>query len=209
MIKKKVILIISVLVVLGGALATVGIFKNYSDNQTRSYIQNSIKKINTDMQDNNLASASTELKSLTTRSKGLNDKELNDKVTDLTTALIKQQNEVQIQADLKNLSNLIEKGSLSEAAFEAQKIAGEPLSPADIKELKKQESKLDNANDDEKTATVESNAMSTLSDLIDEGRYTNANKFLENLDTSGFSDTNLSKIQGYSKQIQQYQNQLN
>lgn len=208
MTKKKILLIISVLVVLGGAIATAMVFKNYSDNQNRAYINSSISKINADIKANNLDAANTELKNLTDRSKGINDKELNDEVNNLTTSLIKKQNENQIQADLKNLSELIQKGSLSEATFEAQKIAGEELNSADTKELKNLEQQLEDAKSEQTTATVETNAMSTLNDLMSEGKYENAHKFIENLNTSGFTDDALSKIAAYSKQIQTYQNQF-
>ncbi|MGL4760961.1 MAG: hypothetical protein ACRC6T_03660 [Sarcina sp.] len=209
MIKKKIILVISVLVVLGGAVATLGIYKNYSDNENRAYIQNSIERFNSDLAVNNLSAASTELKTLTARSKGLNDKGLDNTVSDLSTALIKKQNEAQIKADLKNLSDLIAKGSLSEAGFQAKKIASEDLSVADAKELKQQEADLKEAKASEKTATQEINAMNTLNNLMDDGSYEKANDYIANLDTSGFSDESLAKIASDSKQIQAYQNKFN
>ncbi|MGL4454227.1 MAG: hypothetical protein ACRCTZ_24005 [Sarcina sp.] len=208
MTKKKILLIISVLVVLGGSITTAIVYKKYSDNQNRAYIQSSISKINSDIASNNLDAANTELKNLTDRSKGLNDKNLTDEVNNLTTKLIKQENQNQIIADLKNLSSLIDKGSLSEASFEAQKIAGEDLTPADTQQLQNLETKLKNAKSDQTTATVEENAMNTISNLMDEGKYENAHDFIENLNTAGFSDDALAKIAAYSKQIQTYQNQF-
>ena len=208
MIKKKILLTISVIVVLGSALTTAILYKNYSDKQNRIYIQNSISKINSDIAANNFDAASAELKNLTERNKGIDDKNLTNQINNLTTSLIKKENENKIQADLKNLSDLINKGSLEEAEFEAQKIAGEVLTSADTKELKSLENKLKNAKSKQRIATIEANAMNTLSSLMDNGKYENANNFIENLDTTGFSNSALNKIAEYSKQIQVYQNQF-
>ncbi|MGL4990675.1 MAG: hypothetical protein ACRCYE_16190 [Sarcina sp.] len=209
MIKKKVLLIISVLVVLGGALGTLGLYKKYSDAQTQSYITNKIVQIQNEINSNNLTAAQTDIKELTNRSKGLNNKKVDTEITNLTNALIAKQNQNQVTKDLNTLSDLITKGSLSEANFEIQKISSETLTAKDQAKLDTLKQQLNTAKSTQTSQTKEVNAMNTLSDLMQNGQYETANNFIENLDTSDFSDANLQQIAAYTKEIQDYENKFN
>ncbi|MGL4742097.1 MAG: hypothetical protein ACRC41_15060 [Sarcina sp.] len=208
MIKKKVLLIISVLIVLGGALGSLALYKKYSDTQTQSYIANKIVQIQNEIDSNNLTAAQADIKELSNRSKGLNNKKVDTEVTNLTNSLIKKQNQNQVTKDLDTLSALIKKGSLSEASFEVQKLSGETLSDKDQARLTSLKQELNTAKESQVSQTKEINAMNTLNDLMQNEQYENASNFIENLDTSDFSDANLQKIADYSKQIQDYENKF-
>ena len=207
--KKKIILIISVLVVLAGALTSLGIFKNYTDNQNRTYIYSKITEINKEIDSNNLTNTSANIKDLTLKVHGMDDPKLEAEITALSTKLIKKQNANSVTKDLSSLSTLIKQGFLSEATFEIEKLTGEQLSDANKVTLAKLKNRLNDAKSDETSTTKEINAMNTLNDLMSSQEYETANRFIENLNTSTYSASNLAQISAYTKEISTYQNKFN
>lgn len=209
MIRKKIVLIVSVIVVIGGALACVNTFMNYSKKQTDAYVNQTITQVQTDIKNDNLSAAQTAIDNLKARVNTNQSSKIKKQIDDLTTQLIQKQNSDKTKTDLANIASLIQKGSLSEASFEIEKLEGENISDADKVTLSKDKDLLENAKQQQQSTVVEKNAMNALSGLMQDQEYEKANNYIENLDTTGFSKENLATIATYTKQIQQYQNTFN
>lgn len=209
MVKRKILLVISVLVVLSGSLTALIFYKDYSDKQNMTYINSKFTEIQTDLNTNNLTGANAAIVDVKSRINTNQNPKLEKKLNALTTQLIQKQNENKAKADLTNIASLIQKGSLTEASFEIEKLDGEQLSDADKVTLAKDKDLLATAKSNQTNANIEKNSMNTLNNFMSEGKYENANNYIENLDTTGFSKASLDQITAYTKQIQNYENKFN
>lgn len=209
MLKKKIILVISFLIVVGICLFGVFFFKKYSDRETENYLVSGIASVKIDIAKNELSQAQDELKSLSNKNKSINNKAIENELKALNDEIIKKQNSLSEDASLQKIDSLIKKGSLSEASFEINRLSEKDLSTTGKATLEKEKQLLKTAKANETNLTIEKNTMNTLQSLMSSGQYTQANDVIENLDTSNFSAASLSQIATYTKTIQEEQNKFN
>lgn len=209
MIKRKILLIISFFIVLGICLSGLYFFKKYSDKEVEDYLVSGIATVKIDIAKNQLPAAQDELKSLTSKSKSINNRAINDELKSLKTEIIQKQNSLAEAASLQNIDSLIKKGSLSEASFEIDRLSERDLSTSGKAKLEQEKQLLKTAKENEKNITIEKNIMAKLQSLMNSGQYEKADNIIENTDTSNFSAANSSQIVNYNKIIEQEQNKFN
>lgn len=209
MIRKKIFLVIILLIVLGGSLTGLMMFKNYSDRTTVDYITNKIALIKTEINNNQIDLATGELNTLISKAKTINNPSINQQLKDLKAQLQTKSDEVNEENLLNKINILIKQGSFSEAAFEINRLSKRDLSVEVRNQLNSEKALLDSSAAKEKLSVTEKNNMNTIENLMNNGQYQKAKNVIENIDTTGYSKANLDKIAQYNKQIQAQENKFN